>query len=1069
MKTLHLALALAVLLPLPLSAQTYRIDMGNITPAEAGFVRLVAGHNSAVIDSGVTFTLFDEDTGDAFGILPRDRGGPDLLLRDFALIAGVAAKPLGLRIAILPAGYYEAQSWHHDNNGLPGTQNVSLRPMGGAAELVASGTLIGAAPGIASPARFSFVADGSTTYELLAGGAESTTGAYFNGIELTRVTFPTGLTYVDANDGNTQAEGGSPSPFSTPTQGLAAGTNLWWFRPGLGFDEAGNNGIYEKDGTGTGGDGARLVTTITGLTPGAEHKIYVCFLSDPAPADWHIQAGLSPGALTVFTRSSPDVINMGPASVGGQEQLVALVGTATADFVGRIPVYTDDVTPDTAEASWFDGVAYEEIVPLAHPHDAHVVADDGVWTWFNEDRAIYHGGLLFAGYARSDGEVGVSRYDPVADSKAETVLSTPASVQVDDHNNPSLTVLPDGKVLAVYSKHGGGAQYFQRTSLNTAPGSLADWGPEVTVSVPGANNTYSNTFRLSGESDKLYNFHRHLGFDPNYSTSTNNGTTWTHHGIVISRGNDTDRPYVRYVSNDTDRIDLIYTDGHPNDFVSPTSVYHLYYKAGAFHNTDDSASKTLAQLPYLHDSGERGTVVYQHNAAAWGASDGPDDWIPDGRSWTWDVQHDSTTGNPLCVFSVQKANLTGLGWHHGRIYYYYARWTGTAWEKHFIAHAGRPLYRTEDHYAGGITVDPDDTRIVYLSTNALNPFDLSKANAFNVPLNPDDRYEIWRGITHDGGATFLWSPVTQDSESDNLRPFVANDHGHKRHLVWLHGRYTTFVDYKMYVLGLFDSDFQRYGDWATYHQLAPDMPGLNSDTDSLNDGYEYLFDLDPHVDDADPVMSDAGGLSFTLPVLRGDATVLIERSSDSVNWFPIATAPGAGEFFVDDVNYMVSQTGGPPNAVEVVLPPETRYFLRLVIELDPVASQAYMTWATGHGLAAYAPHLDTDDDGLTDGFEYLFDLDPNEPDSTGAMAYDAAGLHFTLPVSRPDAIVHIQRSGALTDWSAVATSVGGAAFSLLDTSFTLNQSGGASNAVDLTPPPASDPNADLRLMLELDL
>ena len=124
----------------------------------------------------------------------------------------------------------------------------------------------------------------------------------------------------------------------------------------------------------------------------------------------------------------------------------------------------------------------------------------------------------------------------------------------------------------------------------------------------------------------------------------------------------------------------------------------------------------------------------------------------------------------MCVFQVQKDNVTGTGWNHDRIYYYYARWTGTKWQRRFIAHAGRPLYSAEDEYGGGMCIDPEDPRVVYVSTNAANPF--ATSNIDDVPLRGNERYEIFRGFTDDGGLTFSWTQITNNSSADNLRPIV---------------------------------------------------------------------------------------------------------------------------------------------------------------------------------------------------------------------------------------------------------------------------------------------------------
>ncbi|NWK54526.1 hypothetical protein HW115_02815 [Verrucomicrobiaceae bacterium N1E253] len=115
------------------------------------------------------------------------------------------------------------------------------------------------------------------------------------------------ITYVDASVTNTQAVGGTPSPFSTTS---ITSDNLWRFRSGFGFDVAGNNGIYEKDGASGGyGDAAKLEMTISGLTVNTEYAVYVNFLS-ASNADWKIQAGVAKNALTLFSSSTTGVENL---------------------------------------------------------------------------------------------------------------------------------------------------------------------------------------------------------------------------------------------------------------------------------------------------------------------------------------------------------------------------------------------------------------------------------------------------------------------------------------------------------------------------------------------------------------------------------------------------------------------------------------------------------------------------------------------------------------------------------------------------------------------------------------
>jgi hypothetical protein len=538
----------------------------------------------------------------------------------------------------------------------------------------------------------------------------------------------------------------------------------------------------------------------------------------------------------------------------------APLGKFTSDSAGNLSVFIDDLAlANEANRTWYDGIGHKPALTLAPtadedndgltnaaeatantdpylpdsdgdshtdaeeltagsdpldpdstpplPGNAIAIAPDGAWTWFNDERAIFHQGSLFAGYVLADGRYGVTRYDPATNTLHPMILSTAASRQQDDHNNPSLTILPDGRLLALYAKHVAGPVFYQRTSLVPLPSSNADWGPEITHTVP-ASNTYNNTYRLTAESNRIYNFHRSINFNPSLTISEDLGATWLPTTHFISIGTGGIRPYPRYCSNHTDRIDLIYTEGHPRDFNN--SIYHLFYQNGAFRKTDGTTVKSAANLPLIHQNGEHGSFVYTYSAQPWGPGQGPDDWIPSARAWTWDV-HYGSDGNPVCVFQVQLDNVTGTGWNHDRIYYYYARWTGTQWQKRFIAHAGRPLYSGEDDYAGGITIDPSNPSVIYLSSNAANPFNLTDLT--NVPLRPNDRYELWRGTTADGGLTFTWEPITIDSPADNLRPIVPENHGYDRALLWFHGTYTTYTNYNTQVFALLENrpvirDFQ---------------------------------------------------------------------------------------------------------------------------------------------------------------------------------------------------------------------------------------------------------------------
>ena len=424
------------------------------------------------------------------------------------------------------------------------------------------------------------------------------------------------------------------------------------------------------------------------------------------------------------------------------------------------------------------------------------LVSDGAWTWYNDPRALFHNGKLYFGYVRSNGKSALSVFN--LSTGKTTDLWDSGFTQIDDHNNPGLLAKQDGRLLAIYSRHNSDQFFAYRTSISTNPTTSSDWNAEQTITNSGAGMTYANPFQLSLENGKIYNFCRNTNFNPTIYLSTNGGSSWSAPLHFIRTGSGSTRPYVKYSSDYNDRIDFLYTDGHPRD--ATNSLYHLYYRAGSFYQTDGTLVKSFANLPLLHSSGERGPVIYQYSDAA--QSD-PNQWIPTGRAWCWETAYQSN-GAPVCVFTVQRDLVTGsTNGVDDRIYYYYARWTGSVWQKRFIAHAGRPLYATEDDYAGGICVDPQNPNVIYISSNAADPFNLT--NTTNVPLRANERYELWRGVTVDGGLTFSWTQITTNSAVDNLRPYIPRRNGGEPCVIWFRGTYATYSSYSCAVVGLFTS------------------------------------------------------------------------------------------------------------------------------------------------------------------------------------------------------------------------------------------------------------------------
>ena len=115
-----------------------------------------------------------------------------------------------------------------------------------------------------------------------------------------------------------------------------------------------------------------------------------------------------------------------------------------------------------------------------------------------------------------------------------------------------------------------------------------------------------------------------------------------------------------------------------------------------------------------------------------------------------------------------------------------------------IAYAGSCLDSSELDYTGNITLygDPDT---VYISTK------VKLKSGAPPPSRADGKrhYEIFRGTTTDGGASWSWTAITiLDSSADNLRPIVPDGSGDNTVLLWLRGAYRAYTDYNLAVVGV---------------------------------------------------------------------------------------------------------------------------------------------------------------------------------------------------------------------------------------------------------------------------
>ena len=407
--------------------------------------------------------------------------------------------------------------------------------------------------------------------------------------------------------------------------------------------------------------------------------------------------------------------------------------------------------------------------------------DNGAWSWFMDPRAIIDDGKLIVGSVRAVGKykqnmddpgwgnVEVAVYDIAAGKAATTVLHE--HLEQDDHDAPAFLVRPDGRYLAMYSKHGAERRMYYRIS---EPRNALAWGPEAVVETPGSdapefrgnNDTYANLFRMPD--GRILNFFRGVRLDPNYMFSRDEGKTWTYGGHWLY-GKGGYSPYLKYAYDGKGTLHFVATEDHPRNF--DNSLYHGYLRDNTIYLSSGTpvgklSTSTEATIPTWNL-----TKVFQGN--------------PDNVAWMVDIQLDQDD-RPYVLFSCQ---IDGRGLPRGQggmdLRYHYARWDGAAWHTAEIAHAGTRLYPGEDDYSGLGALDPHNPDVVYISTDA----DPVSGAPLISEADHQRHYELFRGVRDARSSKWIWTPFTRNSTYDNLRPVIPKWNDSRTALVWLRGKY----------------------------------------------------------------------------------------------------------------------------------------------------------------------------------------------------------------------------------------------------------------------------------------
>lgn len=437
--------------------------------------------------------------------------------------------------------------------------------------------------------------------------------------------------------------------------------------------------------------------------------------------------------------------------------------------------------------------AFALMASAAFAANANLVTDEGAWCWFADPRAIHYEDQAtgidasYLGYIDVHGNIKAMQYDFAAKQSTEVLVRS--YFQPDDHNNPTFLVLPDKRVLIIYSRHTDEPAFYYRISQK--PGDITTLGAEHKI-VTKNNTTYPSPFIMADDPNHVYLCWRGIGWHPTIGRLTmpdandNMDFDWGPYQMVQSTGA---RPYAKYYSNGKDKIYVTYTTGHP-DNEQPNWVYFNVININGGNSPileDIKGNKlsTIANGTFAVNKSDSYKSSYPNTVV---------DATSGIRDWVWQTTLDADA-NPV----IAMVKISGDKNTHD---YYYAKWTGSQWRVTFLANGGGKFHpsNTEYCYSGGMAIDPDNAKDLYLS----------------IPTTGANGkvYEIWKYTVDNDGKVTAKEQVTKDSEKNNVRPYVLpGSKDSDMRLGWMNGDYQYWIVKKDFPLG-FPTAIRTNADWT---------------------------------------------------------------------------------------------------------------------------------------------------------------------------------------------------------------------------------------------------------------
>jgi hypothetical protein len=687
------------------------------------------------------------------------KANPDWVARGLSFLTyGNGIVPLSIPDAAITRNGLVAEATPYGPSPAYNGSSIDLQIAGSITGSTPNGaTLFALARAIGLSADAAIISQGNT-----AGGSRSLFRLYF-----VAVSSAYGLQFRDNSDAIIQLNTGVAESAPTPYRFLTA-----VYRTGAGEKSLWMNGAKKASDSTTTGTMTLNVTSVGSLvrdtTAGYFNgRIPLAGIINRALSDqevvelsnsyWDLFASsrksywLGPVPTTPPLAADLDATESGDDTFAGTGSYTS-AGPATAVL---------DATESGSDTFAGTGTAPETVV---------TVSDNGVWTWYNDERVRYYNGHYYAGYVTSGGDIGITKYNPSTGVKSSYTLAT--AFETDDHDNPSIYILPNGKIVVAYCAHGGS---IVNTRVSTNAEDVSAWGSVNYTNI--TTSSYAHIFKCGAY---YWVFFRASANSQNYVVRTTDFVTYGTPAQITNNGSG-NRPYVKYCQNGDNRIDVFFSEAHPGEIAGGHNrLYHIYLTESAGALVGHKSDGTSTTLPAaLSDA----TLVFDSVGESTNA-------------WTWQIRPD-IDGYPRVLFARFESTTD----HRAM----FSRWNGSAWTTPTqIATMGTYLYSAEPYYSGGMTFDGNSPNHVYLSKQVGSYWEIQEY-----------------GTTDDGANWSKTRDVTASSSVKNCRPYSPVGHAGKA-VFWWAGTYSSYTSFNTDILA---NDGPIYSDVVITGELAATESG----------------------------------------------------------------------------------------------------------------------------------------------------------------------------------------------------------------------------------------------------